>query len=998
MSNWEAKQQADIFVLLKDLGGLRVKCLNNEPSLRILQRRVGVSRGTISNWLKGSTFPTNIDQLTVLVRLIRAKAIDSGIADSHTHLWDESQWRTAYEAEAEKRAGRTQEYVKRAQASAALGRLAVGRPLMDVTDPYAYEVHRCIEIPGVDPSTLPAYVSREHDATLASIVKSAIAGQSQIAILVGGSSTGKTRACWEALHALRAGSSDWRLWHPITPARPDALIEQLKRVEPHTVIWLNEAQEYLSTSPAQLGEQVAAHLRDLLRDASRSPVLIMGTLWPEHRDEISTPPSPNQRDIHSQARQLIAGQTIEVPSAFNERALINLLDAAKTDMRLAQSAAEAEAGQITQFLAGVPALLERYRHAPAVARALVHAAMDARRLGYELVMTKQFLTKAAVGYLTDNEWNSLSDDWQADAFSYVAKFCNGVPGPLTPIKSRVIGETQIEKVRLADYLDQIGRKERNDQLPPLSLWDALLASNNAGELVDFAAEARKRGLFKYSLRLLKRSASLGDPGAAALAIAYLKDMGAAVDQAVAFAIKHADHRDSFLSGRLTEELMRAGYISEARSYLDQAITEAPLTTVIGVSQLLRCIEMAGLDDEEYDRLLSRDPANQIEIGDAYSVASLLRSFYEIDAEEEVFTLARRAAQSVAIDDAEDVEWLLVAIMECGDIDSAHVLAERAAQGTSVDDDDDLFNLLNALRHIHAQAAINTLLARMNAKAIHDGPNSLIQSIYFANQWKPDTVPSLLKRARNECSLDDPANAAMLLETLWELGSKRQAVGVLKRDPARLASLHDLSGVTSLLRVLVALKAEEQVTILIERAVGHAPLNEPQSVAALLAILRDLKLKSEAERVLSRLHIGSLSRKDPAGIAQLIEILNAIDERSAIQEIINGDPASSVALERRGIRSLMKQFLDYGARDQYDTLATRVATSFDLTPVYYVSFLRDALLDHGDKGRADLLERRAVASGLFYELLHEFDNKSELYMFGRELDGSPSRPWGWGDLT
>ena len=37
----------------------------------------------------------------------------------------------------------------------------------------------------------------------------------------------------------------WRLWHPFDPTRAEAAQEDLHRVEPHTVVWLNEAQHYL---------------------------------------------------------------------------------------------------------------------------------------------------------------------------------------------------------------------------------------------------------------------------------------------------------------------------------------------------------------------------------------------------------------------------------------------------------------------------------------------------------------------------------------------------------------------------------------------------------------------------------------------------------------------------------------------------------------------------------------------------------------------------------
>ena len=101
-----------------------------------------------------------------------------------------------------------------------------------------------------------------------------------------------------------------------------------------------------------------------------------------------------------------------MPAAFTAAQLQQLGQAG--DVRLAQAAAEAQDGQVTQFLAGVPELMARYRNAPPSAKALIHAAMDARRLGMGLRLPQAFLKAAAPGYLTGAEWDVLGgarDAW-----------------------------------------------------------------------------------------------------------------------------------------------------------------------------------------------------------------------------------------------------------------------------------------------------------------------------------------------------------------------------------------------------------------------------------------------------------------------------------------------------------------------------------------------------------------------------------------------------------
>jgi len=82
------------------------------------------------------------------------------------------------------------------------------------------------------------------------VVRAAAEGSSGIAVLVGGSSTGKTRACWEALHLLR----------------------DLPGAGPRTVVWLDEAQCHLDPAgDAGLSERVAAGLGELLLDPATKP-------------------------------------------------------------------------------------------------------------------------------------------------------------------------------------------------------------------------------------------------------------------------------------------------------------------------------------------------------------------------------------------------------------------------------------------------------------------------------------------------------------------------------------------------------------------------------------------------------------------------------------------------------------------------------------------------------------------------------------------------------
>jgi hypothetical protein len=122
----------------------------------------------------------------------------------------------------------------------------LGRPISEC-DPIDLEVRRAIVLPGQDGAVpvLPSYVPRAHDARLGEVVAVAAGGASRLVVLVGGSSTGKTRACWEAIQGL---PDNWRVWHPIDPSRPDAAVQALAEVGPYTAVWLNRTTGSPTTS------------------------------------------------------------------------------------------------------------------------------------------------------------------------------------------------------------------------------------------------------------------------------------------------------------------------------------------------------------------------------------------------------------------------------------------------------------------------------------------------------------------------------------------------------------------------------------------------------------------------------------------------------------------------------------------------------------------------------------------------------------------------------
>ncbi|MFI1094294.1 helix-turn-helix domain-containing protein [Streptomyces sp. NPDC020917] len=405
-----------------------------------------------------------------------------------------------------------------------------GRPLAQ-WDPHDLEVHPAGDA-GSGPAgvrkrrVLASYVGRTHDQALAEAVREAAAGRSQMVVLVGSSSTGKTRACWEAVQPL--ADRGWRLWHPFDPTRADAALKDLHRVGPRTVVWLNEAQHYLG-DPVH-GELTAAALHRLLTAPECAPVLVLGTLWPEYAERYGALPVAGEPDPHSRTRELLSGRRLTVLDTFDNAALATArsLAAAGDDLLAGALNRAAAHGRLAQDLAGAPELLQRYEEGTPAARAILQAAMDARRLGVGLDLSQSFLTDAACDYLTDTDFQHLTEDWAEAAYAELARPVHGRQAPLHRNRPRPARDTPMAPplpttpapsaldpvLRLADYLEQHGRASRRGQCPPASFWHAAHTYlRNPRDLCNLSEAARGKHRLQWAHHLVHRAADAGSSDA-----------------------------------------------------------------------------------------------------------------------------------------------------------------------------------------------------------------------------------------------------------------------------------------------------------------------------------------------------------------------------------------------------------------------------------------------------------------------------------------------------
>ncbi|GHD53939.1 hypothetical protein [Streptomyces galbus] len=916
----------------------------------------------------------------------------------------------------------------------------VGRPIGELRDDLRLVLDRGLGIhPALEAQDardrfgiLPTYVPRDHDARLKTVVDAAVAGDSGITVLVGRSSTGKTRALWEAVRELPDG---WRLLHPLTPTAPEAVLAALPDIAPRTVVWLNEAQYYLAPHP--LGEQVAAGLRKLLTDPSRAPVLVLGTLWREHWDAATTD------DQRPNVRALLNGHKIDVPKAFISAELAALGATADADPRLTQAAQHAEDAQVTQYLAGVPYLMDRYHAAEGATLALIHAAMDARRLGAGLHIPLAWLADAAPGYLTDTEYRALEDDWLPKALAYVTTPCNGIPGILTPVNVRgshnqrnsrrpVAPNPQGPHYLLADYLDQHGRRHRAGTIPPIDFWTAAAHHAYPNDLTELGNAAWNRGLCRDAAQLHKNATTHGSPHAAISLINHLHTSHPSDPRPAQWAAAHAALDDPSDLAQLLEEMREAGADDQVAALLacDPA-AHAALEDPSAVAWLLRMMREAGADDQVV--VLAGRAAAQAALGNPLEVDVLLRVMLEAGAQEQVVVLAGRAAAHAAFYDPPWLAMLLEVMRGAGADDQvAALLARDPAAHAALEAPFAVAGLLKALREAGADDQVAALLARdPAAHAALEDPSavaSLLREMREAGAY--DQVAALLARdPAAHAAPDNPYALTSLLEEMREAGADDQVAALAGRAAAH-AALNNPSALIWLLKEMREARADDQVAALAGRAAAHAVLNNPSALARLLREMREAELDEQVTTLLARdaavraaldnaAQVATLREagaddqvaaflardaaahaalEDPSAVAGLLKEMREAGADGQVAALLARDPAAHAALEDpSAVAWLLRMMRVVGADDQVAALLARdPAAHAALDKQYGVAALLGTLQEAGADNQVTVLARRLPAAGHF-GLFIKLGGNRERFRLGREPDGSAAPSWTWNDL-
>ena len=327
-------------------------------------------------------------------------------------------------------------------------------------------------------------------------------------VLVGDSSVGKTRLLYEAANAVVPE------FEFLDPDLGDGdLVNQLAeapRLLSSMLVWLDELQRFLDGPYLTPGSTpiTSATIR-LLLDAP-APVIILGALWPAYASQLrATEPDPatgEERPRYPNALDILADRRLRYVSLYTfspgEKKAAEEL--ASKDPQLAAAVADPDYG-VTEFLAGAPELMRRYDQATEEQRAVLNAAIDARRIGIQSPLSEQLLSAAARGYLhtvhPDDTWFPPVLDELARPYRATAPLIR-VPNA---DRTKVLGFT------VADYLlQQLTRRRRSDRLSAVT-WQAFTDhTHDHDELRRLGTAAEDRLLYTYAELAYRRLADADD--------------------------------------------------------------------------------------------------------------------------------------------------------------------------------------------------------------------------------------------------------------------------------------------------------------------------------------------------------------------------------------------------------------------------------------------------------------------------------------------------------
>lgn len=264
-------------------------------------------------------------------------------------------------------------------------------------------------------SGLPKYVPRSIDATLDAYIS-----EGGLIVVEGGSSSGKTRAAYEALLRSIKSTGERPVVIPKDGKALKSLIAAGYKLD-HAIVWLDDLEKFVGSDGIDEG---ITRLFSVNGD-----IALLGTLRSNAKalmeSAISGPPG---RSLSSITRIVLdSAKTIRIDRKLTAKELEEA--GAYTDDPRIAAAISAESAGFAEHIAAAPATLLRWKDgkdgASEVGSALVSAAVDMRRAGYLSPIPREWLQATHAAYLEPRILGRLKDTDIDAGFSWAAQIVSG---------------------------------------------------------------------------------------------------------------------------------------------------------------------------------------------------------------------------------------------------------------------------------------------------------------------------------------------------------------------------------------------------------------------------------------------------------------------------------------------------------------------------------------------------------------------------------------------
>ncbi|MET7584991.1 tetratricopeptide repeat protein, partial [Streptomyces microflavus] len=323
---------------------------------------------------------------------------------------------------------------------------------------------------------VPPYIPRDQDQLIRARLRHA-AETGGLVLVVGDSTAGKTRACFEA---LRTELPEYRVAAPT--AGPDlvTVVEVIDRTATRCAVWLDDLESYLGAGGLEPG---------LLAEFGRLRIPVLATMRHQQFDIFTTPGDTERagtehtRSALTGARVLRQLDAVEIDRLWSTGELQRAGEA--DDDRIADALTHHGPYGLAEYLAAGPALLQEWHRATRPgghprAAALIAAAVDLTRTGLTPPYTLRLLTEAHEPYLTAAGGPLLRPESLDTALAWATRRRHGATSMLVPTQD-------LDAWGVFDYLT-----DHTDTLIPDTTWHtALQNTTNADELTIIGIHAHE---------------------------------------------------------------------------------------------------------------------------------------------------------------------------------------------------------------------------------------------------------------------------------------------------------------------------------------------------------------------------------------------------------------------------------------------------------------------------------------------------------------------------